>query len=42
MKLVSRLKKMQEELSTLQEQCRELLSAKQVLSSLPPVRILRI
>ncbi|GLT85216.1 hypothetical protein SLE2022_034120 [Rubroshorea leprosula] len=31
MKLVSRIKKMQEELSTLQEQCRELLSAKQDL-----------
>ncbi|BBG95011.1 hypothetical protein Prudu_003441 [Prunus dulcis] len=31
MKLVSRIKKIQEELSTLEEQCRELLSAKQDL-----------
>lgn len=31
MKLVSRIKKIQEELSSLTEQCRELLSAKQVL-----------
>ena len=30
MKLVSRIKKIQEDLSTLKEQCRELLSAKQV------------
>ncbi|KAB2635339.1 hypothetical protein D8674_025873 [Pyrus ussuriensis x Pyrus communis] len=31
MKLVSRIKKIQEELSTLEDQCRELLSAKQDL-----------
>lgn len=31
MKLVSRIKKVQEDLSALQEQCRELLAAKQVL-----------
>ena len=31
MKLVSRIKKVQEDLSSLKEQCRELLAAKQVL-----------
>lgn len=33
MKLVSRMKKIQEDLLTLKEQCHELLAAKQVLSS---------
>lgn len=33
MKLVSRIKKVQEDLLILKEQCRELLTAKQVLSS---------
>jgi hypothetical protein len=33
MKLVSRIKKVQEDLLNLKEQCRELLKAKQVLSS---------
>jgi hypothetical protein len=32
MKLVSRIKKIQEDLLTLKEQCHELLAAKQVLS----------
>lgn len=31
MKLVSRIKKVQDEMSSLKEQCRELLAAKQVL-----------
>lgn len=35
MKLVSRIKKIQQDLSTLEEQCRELLTAKQVLSRAP-------
>ncbi|CAN6582816.1 unnamed protein product [Malus baccata var. baccata] len=34
MKLVSRIKKIQEELSTLEDQCRELLSAKQARTTL--------
>ncbi|PQQ20991.1 spindle and kinetochore-associated protein 2 [Prunus yedoensis var. nudiflora] len=34
MKLVSRIKKIQEELSNLEEQCRELLSAKQARTTL--------
>ena len=33
MKLLSRIKKVQEDLLTLKEQCRELLKAKQVVSS---------
>lgn len=33
MKLVSRIKKIQDDISTLKEQCREVLIAKQVLSS---------
>lgn len=32
MKLVSRIKKIQDDISTLKEQCREVLTAKQVLS----------
>ncbi|KAG4136898.1 hypothetical protein ERO13_D07G037233v2 [Gossypium hirsutum] len=46
MKLVSRIKKIQEELSSLTEQCRELLSAKQVLfifsSNLRNLRVLKL